>query len=136
MRFKPHGGTTVVADERIVAFAPTGTGNAEEIDRLMVSIASLVPNFDGRPWAALLLIPDGDTLLTPDAEERLTAAVPALHASGLAALAIAGHAAVELWILEAQFGRIFAGRPVALAVIAEPEAARTWLRARLDDARR
>lgn len=133
MRFKPHGGTTVSAEDRIIAFAPAGTGNAEEIDRLMAALAGIVLGLGGRAWAALLLVPDAGTLLTPDAEARLAAAVPALHGGGLAALAIAGRPADELWILEAQFGRIFAGHPVDLAVISDPAAARSWLRVQLGD---
>lgn len=122
-RFQEHGIAHLEARGRIVWVTPDGYGNLESIERLMRDLGALIPALGG-PWSALMRASD-TTLLIPEAESALSAAIPQLLASGLQALAVVRQRGEARHLLEIQFTRIFASIP--LAFFDSEDEADAWL---------
>lgn len=134
MQFQPHGNTSVAAEGRLVVFRPESGGDAEEIARILDEIRRVLPALAGAAWGALVVLGSDNLLLTPDAEASLRDAAPRLMASGLRALCLCGRPPAELWIVRAQFERVFDGQPLQFTVLAHEAEARGWLAAQLERA--
>ncbi|PND38629.1 hypothetical protein C1O66_14575 [Paucibacter aquatile] len=132
MHFKPHGDTRISRDDRLLVFAPQATANVEEINRVMRELAGHVAPLQGRSWTALVQLARDDALMTPEAELALQAAAPGLLQSGLCALALSGPDPSSLWIVEAQFRRVFASTGLPLSLHKQDAEARAWLHQQLN----
>ncbi len=132
-RFEPHGAAKVSVRGRVLWVHPEGPGNLEEIDRLIGVIEAALSTLSPGRWAALL-VAEAVTLLTPEAESALIAALPKLIESGHVALAVAMLNPSIRTLTQAQFGRVYATQNLPFAVFDTTEAAEAWLTAQLQRA--
>lgn len=128
--FEAHGNPRLQIEDAILRVLPDGPGNLEGVQQLLADMARQLDAAGVRSWAVLLLA-ETETLLTPEAEQALQAAMPQLLARGHRATAVALLTEHGRSLIDAQFRRIHQHAGLPFASFDSVMAAEAWLREQL-----
>ena len=134
-RFKPHGNIDVRVEGNICIFRAEGPFNMEAIVALGKARRAIVENWDNRGRAATIAVFHNSILMTSDAlkaysdglKAHLTQVKPNVAVAWVVAPDVEGRA-----LLLPYFAEIFANCNVPWQAFEELDAARAWVKARLD----
>lgn len=137
--FTPHGQTAVRWDDGFLQVVVSGPFNVEGID---VLTRTMLEGYRGLPEGTPVVNVcemRGTLVYTPEAWEALGATIRATSASGMRVLATAWIVAADVEgaaLLLPRARALFANAGRRFEVFGERQAAETWARRHLDDARR
>ncbi|MCB1608419.1 MAG: hypothetical protein KDI71_15735 [Xanthomonadales bacterium] len=130
--FPSHGGLLRAHREgQILCVEGSGATNLEGAQAYLEALAPMVAELKGSRWA-VLGVSDSEALLTPEAEQRMTAAAPTLTAMGRVAVAIVLPETPVGSIMRSQWSRVYADAGCALAFFDRIADATQWLMANLE----
>lgn len=131
--FAAHGKLWVDVDGGLVVVHAEGPFNLELTDKLAHGADLIIEQMRGRPWA-VLIVPRGGFLLTPDAEQSMIGNEPRYEAAGKLATAFVIPADGWSRVAKSQWQRIYADNLRPLQFFDSQSEASEWLLAELSSA--
>lgn len=128
--FKAHGEFKIQIDGRIVVIEAEGPFNIELTQSFGPVAAEFTERMRGAPWG-VLVIADGDFLLTPEAEEAMREAEARYEDGGRRVTAFVIGGAPWSQIVRSQWQRVYANNARQPQFFDDLSSARDWLLAEL-----
>lgn len=130
-RFRAHGGFNIDIDGRIVVIEAEGPFNIELTQSFGPVAADFTERMRGAPWG-VLVIANGDFLLTPEAEEAMREAEARYEDGGRRVTAFVIGGAPWSQIVRSQWQRVYAHNARKPEFFDDQDSARAWLLAELE----
>lgn len=129
-RFRAHGGFKIDIDGRIVVIEAEGPFNLELTQSFGPVAAEFTERMRGAPWG-VLVIANGDFLLTPEAEEAMREAEARYEDGGRRVTAFVIGGAPWNQIVRSQWQRVYSNNARQPQFFDDSVSAREWLLAEL-----
>lgn len=125
--FVAHGGLLRARREgQVLRVEGSGATNLEGAQKYIETLTPLIGELQGSRWG-VLGVTDSEALLTPEAEQLMTAAAARLSKAGRVAVAIVLPPTSPDSIMRAQWSRVYADAGCELAFFTDESQARLWL---------